>query len=316
MPSRCVHHWQAVSQGLCAGCLVQRRMHHISLRESTSGKNKSIEFLQTASATTCWSCSSILETASKTFTMPLPGSFRPFTSLSIEYFFLSTAAGIVFTKGALACVGLGSHQGASVSSNSLSRGSCEMTFRFSSVFIEHPLIPILKPGMPRTSWASCSVPSNECTTPVVKLSGFARRMASKSAQAARMCRNSGSLDRLDSSSCFSNHLSWVSLLQKFNLSLSSPNSPTATTFPHCRPSLMTSISAAIYASGPSEYFSNSSHLVGCTPTVLNSLSSVFASANAFRASCRFVAVMMIRSTPEDQARSSTLSKSGACALFP
>lgn len=59
-----------------------------------------------------------------------------------------------------------------------------------------------------------------------------------------------------------------------HLSLSSPNSPTATTFPHCRPSLMTSISAAIYASGPSEYFSNSSHLVGCTPTVLNSLSAM------------------------------------------
>ena len=71
--------------------------------------------------------------------------------------------------------------------------------------------------MLRTFWASFCVPSKECTTPVLQHSGCACRIGSSSAQAARMCKNSGSPERLDSSSCRSNHFSWVSLLQNSSL---------------------------------------------------------------------------------------------------
>lgn len=122
----------------------------------------------------------------------------------------------VITSFANACVALISQHGQSVSFTSLFAKMVVIAKRFSSVFNEHPLIPIYKLNC-SMEFASLGLPSKECTTPAVNSFLCFIRIYMKSSLALRQCRNISSIN-VEHNNCSSKYFFWVSLGQKFNLS--------------------------------------------------------------------------------------------------
>ena len=165
------------------------------------------------------SYSSIPITAAKTSTTwtIVHGSFLSLTSLSLEYFFLSTLGNFVLMYFEPACVFLISQYGQSVSIINLSSGTNFATSRFSSVLREQPFNPIYNPRSRRV-YSSSTVPVNECTTPVENLLLFSFNILSKSPSVALECKYIGKLNSSVSSKCLGNTFNWVSLSAYSNLS--------------------------------------------------------------------------------------------------
>mmetsp|Transcript_15238 Transcript_15238/g.31338 ORF Transcript_15238/g.31338 Transcript_15238/m.31338 type:complete len:205 (-) Transcript_15238:597-1211(-) len=159
----------------------------------------------------------------------IQGSLLPFTPspiTNLSGFFLHGST--VRTNGNPACVGLISHQGASVSSSSRSRGRALTTSRFSSVRSEQPLRPTKRSRASKLS-SSASDPSKECTTPSLKRCLCCFRKELISGSQLRECRKRGFPEDSARHSCASNPTLCSRFPANWSRSKSNPSSPTATT---------------------------------------------------------------------------------------
>ena len=172
---------------------------------SSPSPNMATEFLQAASQTLSTSMPLILATAWATCRIET-GSHRPLTMAPFShrsFLTLLGKAGAPPLCAALACDGLISHHGPSVSICKRCSGICLTTSTFSAVFMLQPFTPIPNP-MPASLSISAAVPVKLCTNPFRgNLSRCLTSRASKSSAAARECRKSGSWTRVARASCWS-----------------------------------------------------------------------------------------------------------------